>query len=370
VSHVDVETNQEDHSIRQLERKKTVLHLSNVFDGGISRAISKIVELTPEVDHHLAASGGEIDEYAHLFSSVSRLPVGHIASIRSLQHRVALLQPDVVHAHSSWAGLYSRARPLPSAVVYQPHCFVTDDENRHMLERLAYRTAENLLSLRRQAMVTLSSHERATTMQLAGYRMGRIRVVALPNAATIQPRGDEAAHYSSGENATVAMIGRVCRQKDPDYFIAVVARLRQSGFRGQAIWIGDGDADTKARLVASGVVVTGWLTGPDLRSILQTVTVYVHTARYEGFPLSVLDAAAFGIPVLARRIACFADTPITTYSNVADLACGVNAALVSEARWSQEQLNSTALVHTMNEESQRTALSELYGFRESTVRTR
>lgn len=367
MSYTDPRLLKEPFSTHQDMRRQRVLHVSNVFDGGISRAVSKIVKLTPEVEHHLAAYGGEIDDYSHIFSSVTRLPSGHMASIRALQQQVASLTPEVIHAHSSWAGLYTRVRTLPSSVVYQPHCFVTDDESRRPMERLMYKAAENILSLRKQVVVTLSSHERATTEQLAGYHLGRIQVVSLPNAASIRPRGEEKARYCAGDAAKVAMIGRICSQKDPDYFVAVVARLRELGFRGQAIWIGDGDGEARARLEASGVTVTGWLTGADLQSLLPKVTVYVHTARYEGFPLSVLDAAAFGIPVLARQIACFADTPISTYGSTEALARDAYAALECDGQWNRHQLNSKALVGVMNEDSQRVALSELYRISESTV---
>jgi glycosyltransferase involved in cell wall biosynthesis len=184
----------------------------------------------------------------------------------------------------------------------------------------------------------------------------------------MRPLGNEEARYSSGEHATVAMIGRICKQKDPEYFVELILRLRDMGYRGRAVWIGDGDAPTRARMEASGVVVTGWLAGADLRSLLETVTVYVHTARYEGFPLSVLDAASFGIPVLARSIACFADTSISAYDTVAGHARGVHSALECQDRWNQEQDKSKALTAVMSEDAQRAALTTLYGFSEKTVR--
>ncbi|MFX7785070.1 glycosyltransferase, partial [Acinetobacter baumannii] len=63
-----------------------------------------------------------------------------------------------------------------------------------------------------------------------------------------------------------------------------------------ATWIGDGPSS------APRVRVPGWAARDDVRAELAELDVYFHTAAWEGFPIAILDAAAMGLPILARRI--------------------------------------------------------------------
>jgi glycosyltransferase involved in cell wall biosynthesis len=54
-------------------------------------------------------------------------------------------------------------------------------------------------------------------------------------------------------------------------------------------------------LEKSGVEVTGWLPKESGLSVLAGASVYLHTARWEGFPVSLLEAVAIGVPVVVLR---------------------------------------------------------------------
>ena len=87
------------------------------------------------------------------------------------------------------------------------------------------------------------------------------------------------------------MVGRIAPQKDPKFFADVVAELRKDDVPLEAVWIGDGDGDLRRLLTEARIRVTGWLSPSGVEELLRG-SVYVHSARYEGFPLSILDAAA------------------------------------------------------------------------------
>jgi glycosyltransferase involved in cell wall biosynthesis len=50
------------------------------------------------------------------------------------------------------------------------------------------------------------------------------------------------------------------------------------------------------------VHVTGWLPRADALSLLATAHVYLHTAAWEGSPITLLEAADLRVPVVARSI--------------------------------------------------------------------
>jgi glycosyltransferase involved in cell wall biosynthesis len=97
------------------------------------------------------------------------------------------------------------------------------------------------------------------------------------------------------------MVGRIAPQKDPKYFTEVARWARNYGGDFEFVWVGDGEKDFKKTLLDSGVKITGWKDRKGVEKELMAADIYVHTAAWEGFPVTILDAAKIGLPILARR---------------------------------------------------------------------
>lgn len=292
-----------------------MLHVTECYAGGISRAILAAIKLTPDVEHHLLWSGDETPPVDGPFATVTSLPRSLPGAVRRVGDVVRRLRPDVVHAHSSWAGFFTRARDLGTPVVYQPHCYKFDDLGQPAVMRHAYRLAEKALAPRANQTLVLSPHED----KLAKSLHRRAKTVFLPNVASASPDAEHpATNFQCGRD--VIMIGRLTKQKDPAFF-ADVARIVTSQLSDVSFrWIGDGEEKDRRLLTASGVEVSGWLDAEDLRRELSRPSLYLHSAHYEGFPLSVIDAAVFEHPVIARDIPALAGFGVPVASTAAEVA--------------------------------------------------
>jgi len=140
---------------------------------------------------------------------------------------------------------------------------------------------------------------------------------------------------------------------------AVVAQLRRGGFTGDAVWVGDGDLGLRRMLTAAGVRVTGWLGPADLEAMLRE-SIYIHSARYEGFPLSILDAAVCGAPIVARRISALERTGLLMASAAHDVADLVARLLRSPEAVDRCRLRGEALLASHLPEQLARALATLY----------
>jgi glycosyltransferase involved in cell wall biosynthesis len=91
--------------------------------------------------------------------------------------------------------------------------------------------------------------------------------------------------------------------KDPDHFIHV-KRYVESELQLQAEWewLGGGREEHEDRLRAAGVKVSGWLDQRELVARMSTAQVYLHTAAWEASPITVLEAASLGLPLVLRAI--------------------------------------------------------------------
>lgn len=279
----------------------TVLHVAESWGAGVRAAVLQFVSATPEYDHHLLRGGTRSEfsaEDEQGFRSVAVLPPGPLAAIRTIRRGADAVQADVVHAHSSYAGGFVRMalrRRPDRRLVYSPHCFAFERRDIALPVRLAIRLAESLLARNTDTIAACSPGEARTAS-----RMKAKRVVYVPNVARVPAL----AMLEHRDPNRVVGVGRIGPQKDPDFFRAAVLQLRRGGRPDlDARWIGDGDDRVaKLRLERSGIPASGWLSSFDAHKALGQAGVYLHTARWEGFPVSILEAIELGVPVIAREV--------------------------------------------------------------------
>jgi glycosyltransferase involved in cell wall biosynthesis len=276
-----------------------VLHVAESFGGGVEAAIEDYVLSTPGWTHHLLA--WQSDEFsissdvAAGVASVHALPLGHLARIASVQRTVAALQPDVVHAHSSYAGAYVRLalrRKGRARVVYTPHCYAFERRDIGATARLGYWVAERLLARLTGHVAAVSQRE----VDLA-HRVGRdTDVTYVPNII----RADLPARQL-GDVVTIAASGRLLPQKRPDRFAAAARLAAREMPEIRWLWIGGGHPAAEEALRADGVEVTGWVSHQVALAHLAHSDLYVHCAEWDGAPLALLEAAGIGVPAISFR---------------------------------------------------------------------
>ena len=283
-----------------------VLHVVEALGSGIATALEDYVRSTPDHYHTVLAyrrpSAQTGDELERLALRVLPLPEGRLAQIRTVRHWMRTLRPDLVHAHSTYAGVYVRlfARPPVGSMVYTPHAYPFERRDVPAVVRGMYWVVEAALSLGGGCVAAVGHRE----AELAARLPGRQAVVHLPNVVRdLRPRASgSAGQAGSRRGLRLAMLGRISSQKGPDFFRHAARLSRARGLPIEWIWVGGGRPEEERALREAGALVTGWLPRPAALDQLATADAYVHTAAWEGFPVSVLEAAALGLPIVARRI--------------------------------------------------------------------
>ncbi|WP_178997476.1 glycosyltransferase [Paenarthrobacter nitroguajacolicus] len=336
-----------------------ILHVTECHYGGVSRAIRKLVDLTSQHQHYLLVDGQDDDFSDGVLEARRFQSSGTLGRTLEVRKAVAEFRPDYVHLHSSWAGAYGRLTRLRAKIIYQPHCYKFDDATLEPAKKWLFRFAEKLLSFRSHATVVLSPHERALTLQLNS----NAECFYVPNAPScdlLDDLGRRLEPDSGGKR--VLMVGRICKQKDPTFF-AEIARLAASSsllrdweFR----WIGDGEPELRDSLSAEGVHIAGWKESDELIAELDAGDYYVHTAAYEGFPISILDAAARGLPIVAREIDALTGSGAYQVTTPQEVVEALERSQQDSEFHSMLVERSTHLLDAMNETSQEKAWYSLY----------
>lgn len=256
----------------------------------------------------LAALGVEVRELPMLRAIRPHVDLAHVWELRRVMRE---LRPDIVHTHSSKAGVLGRLASCSAGVgarVHTPHTFAfLFGAMFSSRSRALFRTVEHALAPSTARFVAVSRDE-AATFACAGFiPEEKIRVV--PNgvepARFAQAQPLERAELGVPEGAPcIAVVGLLNVAKGQD--LAIRALAAPGLERAHLLVVGHGELlatyEQTAREcgVAERVRFLGWR--DDAPRILRTVDVLLLPSRWEGMPYIVLEAMAAGAPVVATRV--------------------------------------------------------------------
>jgi glycosyltransferase involved in cell wall biosynthesis len=352
-----------------------VLHVVEALGSGIATALEDYVRSTPQHTHTVlgyrrrwAQTGDQLERLA---ARVLPLPEGRLAQVRAVRHWLRVLDPDVVHAHSTYAGVYVRlfARQAGAAPVYTPHAYPFERRDVPAAVRSLYWLVEAGLSLGGGCVAAVGPHE----AELAARLPGRQAIIQLPNVVRgLTPRPPGASGQAEAEPRSVlqlAMVGRISPQKGWEFFAEAVRLSRGFGLPLRWTWVGGGAPEQEAALRNAGARVTGWLPRQAALDRLAAADVYVHTAAWEGFPVSVLEAAALGLPIVARRIAALQALRVPRLYDTPVALVGAARSLLDRRVRDALAGQSRLLVERHQPAAQRAALERAYAIALGGTRT-
>lgn len=212
-------------------------------------------------------------------------------------------KPQVVHAHSSKAGVLARLAAWLAGVpkiYYSPHGYGFLQQDRSGLTRALYRLIEWSVSWIGE-IVAVSPSEAALARGLSWGKP--VHVVPDPCLGK-SPDGPAPPH----EGTVVGGCGRLTAARNPEAFVNLCQRLTDSRNGLRCVWIGGGEQEPAVRRhlenmnLVSKVEVTGWKAPEEVLERMRGLDVLVHYSRWDGLPNAVLEAMALGLPVVASDV--------------------------------------------------------------------
>jgi len=246
-------------------------------------------------------------------------PVPMVRAIRPFQDlRAAIIlsrflskqNPDIIHTHSSKAGMVGRVVGRLSSrakIVHTPHGFYFLD--RSGLSRRLFLWLEQAAGRLTDCLIAVSDSERQVAVQHG--IIAPERIVVIENGIDLEAvRGNGYARLSRqdlGIPAGVPLVGTVARfipQKAPEDTLAAFAHLHRAVPEAHLLWVGhSGEAQAQMRAEAErrglGPYIHFLGYRPDALDLMRLVDVFLLTSRWEGMPLVVLEAMALSKPVVA-----------------------------------------------------------------------
>jgi glycosyltransferase involved in cell wall biosynthesis len=181
-----------------------------------------------------------------------------------------------------------------------------------VFDKISLRVADHL--------ITVSENTKKELMEIFNYKNDSITVIR--NGVDIREfspsnRDDNIKSFFGAEKI-VLTVGHLAYRKGIDVLIRAAASILQIFPEVKFVIVGTGeDLAFYRRLseilgVSRSVCFVGRVSSQFLRKLYATADVFVLPSRYEGQPISILEAMASGCPVVLSRISDI-DTYITNY---------------------------------------------------------
>lgn len=220
-------------------------------------------------------------------SLVRRLsPVDEIKAIFAMRKLYRKYHPDIIHLHSSKAGLLGRIAFPKQKTVYTVHGFDSI--------RIAYRKflpLEKLLQKKCAAIAGVSRYDEKNLIA-----EGITRNVSTVYNGIYKPAPLASAPFDQikGYEGKVLCIARLAPPKNHELFIQVAKRLSEYAF----IWIGnqnEPDFDIPDNVFFMGNI-------PGAGAYTAYADIFMLPSNYEGLPMVIIEALANGTPVVASAV--------------------------------------------------------------------
>jgi glycosyltransferase involved in cell wall biosynthesis len=290
------------------ERPRLLLVATLAEPGGVVTYLSSLVPALGGFELTVAAhgpgplreaverAGGRYVELRHVRRAPH--PVRDLLGLLELVGLLRRLRPHIVHANSSKAGVLAR---LAAAICRTPIRLFTVHgwAFAWYRPRFVYLWPDRLV--RRLTTVTICVAEIARRQGVAARTCDAGRTVVIPNGVELPAARVRAPEAES--TPVVISVGRLAAPKDFATLVRALS-LVERPYRLRVVGDGPDRAALEEQVAASGAPDRVELLGErtDVAELLDAADVFALATTSEAMPMSVLEAMAAGLPVVASAV--------------------------------------------------------------------
>lgn len=298
------------------------MHVVHILSGDVwggaetqVHALIRALRATDEIDvsvllfnHGLTAQRlSECGIAIHVFDEARQGPVGLVVAFARWLRRV---RPDALHSHGyKECVIGTLAARLAGGIpcVRTVHGWIESHPRFWQAKKRLARIAERIVLRRQHAVVAVSSE--------LGNRLARYstqsNVVVIPNGidvAAIEAAAGASSLVISRESPwRIGIVGRIVPVKRVDIFVEVCRLLREEfGTRFRAVIVGDGPGVDAIRShvhklhLDDQIETLGFVA--NVPQVMVQLNALLITSDHEGLPMTLLEAMALKIPVVAHAV--------------------------------------------------------------------
>ncbi|WP_105993025.1 glycosyltransferase family 4 protein [Staphylococcus simulans] len=232
-----------------------------------------------------------------------------IFGVKELESLIALIQPDILHLHSSKAGALGRlaqryAHTTHTKVLFTAHSWAFT-EGVNPLKRVAFKLIEKYLLKSTDKVICVSDYDRKLALL---NHFDKEKLCTIHNSVA-QPKDNVLATIQTKPQQPVefVMVARFAYPKMHQAVIEAVKLLRESTDQSfNVTFIGDGDTFKENIALAASLGLNDIITFKGnvdhVRAALHQYHVFILMSKHEGLPISIIEAMSEGLPIIASNV--------------------------------------------------------------------
>ena len=228
-------------------------------------------------------------------------PKNDIKAVFDIREIIKEIKPDIVHCHSSKAGFIGRSAAKICGVpaVFTAHGWAFT-EGVSVKKRFVYKNIEKIMSKYTQKIICVSEYDRKLAIE--------VMPEYAKNLVSIHNGIPDKKHDKvfKDEFLRLVMIARFSPPKDQITLIYTAKILIEEGIPIQLTLVGDGPNFSTAKEVAKKLQIDQWVNflgaRTDIENILSKNDIFLLISKWEGFPISIIEAMRQGMPVIASDV--------------------------------------------------------------------
>lgn len=309
----------------QTFRPLRILQVIEPSGGGSGRHFVDLCSALVEKGHEVTAIYSPVRAEDRFVQELLDLPLKaiHRVAMRRLPHPsdlAALLQIreiirtegpfDIIHGHSSKAGVLTRLR-LPARHhvprIYTPHAFRTMDPTLGAKGKIVFGKVESLLGrFFTDRLICVSKDEYDHALDLAIPQEILATVINGVQKPDTRHRSEIRNIFGFGNDTFIfGYIGRLAHQKAPERLVKAFASISPVFPAARLVMVGSGELVDEIEALIAGfnltdkVVISTTIHGADA---VQAFDTLVMPSRYEAMSYAMLEAGAAGKPMVLTKV--------------------------------------------------------------------
>lgn len=262
--------------------------------GAQSVVVNLANELCKEHEVIVAAGEGDGKMWTMLSPSIQQeqckylkralSPINDLRTIFTFWQLYNKYKPDIIHLHSSKAGMLGRIAFPTKKIIYTVHGFDSI--------RLAYRKflpIERIMQKACKAIVGVSKYdEKHMAMENITNN-----ICTIYNGVYEPATNQNTFHIANSDRKKILCIARISKQKKVDLFCEIAKELPEFDF----IWIGN---QHKIEKQQDNLFFLGNI--PNAAAFCREVDLFILPSNYEGLPMVIIEAMSCSLPIVASNV--------------------------------------------------------------------
>lgn len=307
--------------------KKKIVIISEALGGGVRRHLIDLIENLNKQEfeiyfiYNLDRADVLIKEKIPYFRTMGvklieiegfnrKIGINDIKAFKNIYKELKKINPDIVHCHSSKAGVLGRVAGKllgVELIYYTPHAYYFQNPNSSRIKKKIYSYIESFLSKYfTTKTINVSQGEKNIALSYKVDKEDKFYVIYNGIEEADFYRNDMELREEFNiekSDIVIGVIARLNEQKDPNTFLDIAKKVLNQHENVKFMYVGEGElySQINDRIenenLSGKLILTGFRRDTD--DILSIFDIFLTTALYEGMPYALIEALRAKLPIVA-----------------------------------------------------------------------